>query len=63
MWNVLGYKPNWTDLYFLQICPNCGERMKYMRKISEKSLYTCYNCYKRWTKKEKEFTEIKLQTK
>jgi hypothetical protein len=52
-----------SNLYFRQICPACAERMKFKRKIADGTLYTCYNCYKSWIKKDKKFTETKLETK
>lgn len=56
-------KLSFVDLYFLQTCPNCAERMKYMRKISSGALYTCYTCYQSWLRKNKFFVETKLTTK
>lgn len=55
--------PSWTDFYFRRLCPACGDRMKYLRKVSDAELYTCFVCYKSWLKKGKGFVETNLEIK
>ena len=48
---------------FNVICPRSVEPMKFLRKMNDAQLYTCFQCYKSWLGKHGQLTAIKLETK